>query len=133
MKYIYIFLLFASCSKMPKIYTIEGNYESFYTYKKNDSLKTGVGVRLYLYKNQTFLYKLENVPCAKSRCQGIWRITSKNTILLKCNEADFGEMLSNGYISQREHTVVFLNKNWIKLNKDTLVKVKEKEHENLKN
>jgi len=42
-------------------------------------------------------------------------------------------MLSNGYISQREHTVVFLNKNWIKLNKDTLVKVKEKEHENLKN
>ncbi|MCU0438716.1 MAG: hypothetical protein MUC49_12465 [Raineya sp.] len=133
MKYIYIFLLFASCSRIPKSSTIEGNYEGFYTYKKNDSLKAGVRVRLYLYKNQTFLYKLENVPCAKPQCQGIWQTASKNTLLLKCNEADFSEMLSNGYISQREHTVVFLNRNQIELNKDTLVKVKEIKYENLKN
>jgi hypothetical protein len=61
----------------------------------------------------------------RPQCEGKWKSIGEKLILLKCYEDNNPyEALTNGYMSQKEHTIKIINKNRIKFN-DFVLKRKE--------
>jgi hypothetical protein len=61
----------------------------------------------------------------RPQCEGKWKFIGEKLILLKCYEDNNPfEALTNGYMSQKEHTIQIINKNRIKFN-DFVLRRKE--------
>ncbi len=90
----------------------EAIYGTFYKLEKGKDFNTSY--TLELNSDSTFTL-LINTAAGKPQCSGVWEIVDNEFILLKCGEdADSYEMLSSGYMSQKEHKLQILNKNKIK-------------------
>jgi hypothetical protein len=79
-------------------------------YKLVKAKNFGKSYTLELNRDGSFKFMLKQLD-AMPQCKGTWQIVV-NEVLLECEEGDNPyEMLSNGYLSQREHTFLILNKN----------------------
>lgn len=118
--YIAIMLgLFVNC-KAQKIEqgTICG---TFYKLVKGKDFNTAY--TLELHTDSTFKL-LINTAGGNLQCTGKWEIADNVFIMLKCSEdANPYEMLSSGYMSQKEYKLQVINKNKIKY-KDFILKRK---------
>jgi hypothetical protein len=65
------------------------------------------------------------VQDAQPQCNGTWEMIDREFILLKCSEdANPYEMLSSGYMNQKENKLQVINRNKIKF-KDVVLKRKK--------
>lgn len=119
--YIAIMLgLFVTC-KVQKIEqgTICG---TFYKLVKGKDFNTAYTLKLHT--DSTFKL-LINTAGGNPQCTGKWEIVDNVFIMLKCSEdANPYEMLSSGYMSQKEHKLQVISKNKIKY-KDFILKRKK--------
>ena len=96
-------------------------YGTFYKWDKDKYFSKSYTLEL----NQDGSFKLKiNQLDANPQCQGKWGIVD-NEILLECEEGKNPyEMLSSGYLSEREHRFQILSKNKLKY-KDIVLKRKK--------
>jgi hypothetical protein len=93
-------------------------------YKLNKDKYFNSSYTLELRPDSTFTF-IVMVKDAKPQCNGKWEIIDKEFILLRCNEdTNPYEMLSSGYMSEKEHKLKIINKNKIKYKKVVLKRVK---------
>lgn len=93
-------------------------------YKLNKDKYFSSSYTLELRPDSTFSFIIM-VKDAKPQCNGKWKIIDKEFILLECNESSNPyEMLSSGYMSQKEQKLQVINKNKIKY-KDFVLKRKK--------
>ena len=69
---------------------------------------------LILNKDSTFALKLQNLDVI-NMCNGKWHYKDKNTIQTICDSANTMEILSSGYMFEREKQIYVINKNKIKI------------------
>jgi hypothetical protein len=85
---------------------------TFYESYKDKHFSTSY--TLILNSDSTFSFHII-VKDGQPQCNGKWELVEDEFILLKCGEdANPFEMLSNHYMSQKEHKLQVLNKNKIK-------------------
>ena len=99
---IIISLFFNSCAL--KNYSLTGVYIKKYKYKDD-------GTTLILNKDSTFFLGYGYI----SDCKGTWRHI-KDTIYLQCIDEGILDCITGGYMRQREHKILIINKR--KLQKD---------------
>jgi len=79
---------------------------------------------LKLSKDSTFQLTTWHIE-VKSGCQGTWRLIQKDTLLLRCSEAEPHEALQGGYMSDREKEILVLGKRKLKMGNVTLKPVRK--------
>lgn len=95
---------------------------TFYKLNKDKYFSTSYTLNLNPDNIFTFVIKTQD---AQPQCKGIWEMVDNEFILLKCCEAaNPYEVLSSGYMSEKEHKLQIINKNKIKY-KDVVLKRKE--------
>ncbi len=78
---------------------------------------------LKLKRDSTFVYEYK-IHMSRPKCEGRWKFVNSNSIELKCNKAEnVTDMLSGGYMNQREYIIKILSKKKLLLNN---VKLKRK-------
>lgn len=89
--------------------------------------RTGKDFKYTLRLNADSTFSLsQNFFEAAPHCDGKWQRLSKNTILLRCSGVkDVAELLSNGYMSEREKRIIVLSGNKLKLGQVILRKRKD--------
>lgn len=103
------FGLFTTCRA--QIIESEGMHGTFYKLNKDKYFNSSYTLDLRPDSSFTFLIMVKD---AKPQCNGKWE-RDNEYILLKCNESsDPYEMLSNDYMSQKEHRLQIINKNKLK-------------------
>ena len=99
--------IFVSCKTQKS--DIYGKY-----YKVNKKYPPRCVVSLTINADSTFslLISMQDYqPC----CEGRWHMTDSNHIEMICNEvSDISEMLTNAYMTKREHVIEIVDKNRIK-------------------
>lgn len=94
---------------------------TFYKLDKDKHFSSSYTLELRLDSTFTFIISVQD---AKPQCNGKWKIVDNGFIMLNCNEdTNPYEMLSSGYMSQRENKLQIINKNKIKY-KDVVLKRK---------
>lgn len=112
--------LFISC-KAQKIGQ-EALCGTFYKLNKDKYFSSSYTLELRPDSSFTFIVMVKD---AKPQCEGKWKIIDKEFILLECKESSNPyEMLSSGYMSEKEHKLQVINKNKIKY-KDFVLKRKK--------
>lgn len=95
---------------------------TFYKLNKDKDFSTSYTLTLNPDNTFTFVIKVQD---AQPQCNGTWEMVDNEFILLKCGEdANPYEMLSSGYMSEKEHKLQVINKNKIKY-KDVVLKRKK--------
>lgn len=74
-------------------------------------------------RDSTFTIKLQNMEVIEM-CNGQWHYIDKNTIHLLCDSANLSEMISTGYIPEREKYIYVVNSNKIKMDQVVLKRYK---------
>ncbi len=112
----FILLILSTCySNIAQDNNITGVY-----YKKGVDYE----YNLILKKDHSFYLK-KRYQDAKPTCEGEWELSKLNLILLKCNKSDkLHEILSSGYMKDRELTIEIIAKDKLKMDNVILEKVK---------
>lgn len=114
-KLIYIaFIFFTSCKSLSVYYDMHGEFRSVgkdYSYS------------LIMNEDSTFILKQQNLDVVEM-CQGKWCYIAKDTILINCDTANTMEVLSSGYIIEREKKIIVINDKKIRIDQMILKKVK---------
>jgi hypothetical protein len=76
--------------------------------------------QLVLNKNNSFELDFSY----RQGCNGQWKYIAKDTIFIKCNSVDWTEMLTRGYMSERERKIKVLNENKLKFTDISYIKPK---------
>jgi hypothetical protein len=93
-------------------------------YKLNNDKYFSSSYTLELRPDSSFTF-IVVVKDAKPQCEGKWKIIDKEFILLECKESSNPyEMLSSGYMSEKEHKLRIIDKNKIEY-KDLVLKRKK--------
>ena len=116
-----ISILFFSCGSQKAIRCNEIS-GSYYTNVEKSGFTTLY--TLVLNEDSTFIFSIKTQD-GNPKCHGNWEITDNQFLILKCEEADMFEALTNGYMSQREHIIQIINKNKLKY-KDIVLKRQNK-------
>lgn len=101
--YIVIFLI--SCKTLHTNDSIQGEY-----YSKGKDYE----YNLILQTDNHFVLHIKYQD-ANPKCEGNWKLNGDKTIYLKCVATnDVSEMLSNGYMNEREHNIEIISKRKLK-------------------
>jgi len=90
----------------------ESVYGNFYNLNKDKDFSKSY--TLELNQDGSFKFIIKQLD-ARPQCKGKWKLEG-NEVLIECEEAQVYEMISSGYLSQREHSFQVLNKNKLKYN-----------------
>lgn len=94
---VFLSIFLSSCCLYLKNTNIEGTYIVV-----DKRFGPPVKYILEIKNDSTFCFQIIG-PDARPRCEGKWNCKG-NRLLLRCNEIEsFEEMLTNGYMSEREH------------------------------
>lgn len=100
-------IFFASCKTVSISQNMQGRYHK-------EGKDYWYSLNLNNDSSFTFTKKYFEV---NSTCQGKWQRIAKDTLLLKCGEADLSERLQSGYMTERERKVIVLSKNKLQIDK----------------
>lgn len=115
--YIAVISFIFSCKTSQNLKSFYGEY-----YKKGKDFEYS----LLLNANNTFMLETKYQD-ANPTCVGKWKKTNDNEIQLMCNDTESPtEMLSSGYMNEREHKIEIISKNKIKFKNVILNKLKDK-------
>ena len=102
-----------------KAVTIPGSLHGTYFSKGKD-----YEFSLTLLRDSIFNLKLVYQD-ARPACSGNWKYLTKDTILLECQEnEDIIHTISSGYMNERKHVAIILNKNKLMYKNTILKKIK---------
>jgi hypothetical protein len=104
-----LFFLISCKSNFP----LEGNYEK---------VGSDFSYTLHLNKDSTFVLTQKYFEVNAS-CNGKWKITESNEIMLECKEATLFEQLQSGYISNRIMSLKIIKPKKLKLNNVIMHKI----------
>ncbi|RZL62951.1 MAG: hypothetical protein EOO93_08225 [Pedobacter sp.] len=123
MKNLYIYLLgiFTLTACKAQVLNQELIYGTFYNGSRN--LDFNYKYKLQLNADGSF-FLIEKHKDGNPQCEGHWKRIDQNIILLKCNEVNVTEMLSNRYMSKREYKLEIVDRNKIKYNGILLKRIK---------
>ena len=98
----------------------EAIYGTFYKLDKDKDFSKSYTLELNQDGSFKFMIKQHH---AMPQCKGTW-VLKGGEVLIECEEAEAYEMISSGYLSQREHTFKVLNKNKLEYQKMVLKRKK---------
>jgi hypothetical protein len=79
---------------------------------------------LKVNKDSTFTLVTQSIH-AKSGCNGIWKKTTKDTLLLKCSEEPFPAQIAGGYMTEREKKIAIISYKKLKLGEIVMKRVND--------
>lgn len=68
---------------------------------------------LVLNKDNTFSFSIK-VQDGNQKCKGNWKIEDNEFLILECGDTNTFEILTNGYMDQREYIMQIINENKLK-------------------